>query len=632
MSQPGLLTVTIVYEDKSIKMNPKKNITLKEIKDFAVKEFKLEKNFEKYITFFFEDDDGDMNLIENDKDIKKFKTRYSSDYLIKLKLMLIEKENLTDRENNNKKFDKNLLRESTINNKIINNNSDENSSTSIKEQSLEEKKKQLHSKIKKEKENNKKELEKIKSDYDKKIKSIMHKNEEEIASLKKKLSELKKGNNNMQLQETSSQQDKIDNRITENITGYINEILNNYDMESEIKEIDNIFDNSTVINEMKQKLEKISNDLKNNNQQFVNKINEDHKKYIQDMQNLENNFKNISKNFETEETSFISKKSNNRIQNSEQTFNNDQNNKIRSNIIIKKKSDSNKINSKNSKEIEEEPKDNNKKKENKLPAVNRTKINKKKENKDNNQDSEDNTIDNEEKISNEGNGRNKIKKFMNDKNSLNKNININKENNGVKKQSEELNSSQNDLSPSCILKQKEESEIAKPKIINKQNNNQKKKAKKGYELIKTMFFIDNEFKKIKMNEPYETDYKKLLNEIDDERDNGDTILKTHCLNFIKTNVISSIRKIKDDNLKKKITKRMEYVLRFCCGVNGNIFQDLLENQTKNIKYDRKKSVEAAKKFRAEFNISEEVYSDEALIRRLEENDLDIHKTFQYFYD
>ena len=77
---------------------------------------------------------------------------------------------------------------------------------------------------------------------------------------------------------------------------------------------------------------------------------------------------------------------------------------------------------------------------------------------------------------------------------------------------------------------------------------------------------------------------------------------------------------------------MEHVLRFCCGVNGNIFQDLLENQTKNIKYDRKKSVEAAKKFRAEFNISEEVYSDEALIRRLEENDLDIHKTFQYFYD
>ena len=47
--------------------------------------------------------------------------------------------------------------------------------------------------------------------------------------------------------------------------------------------------------------------------------------------------------------------------------------------------------------------------------------------------------------------------------------------------------------------------------------------------------------------------------------------------------------------------------------------------------DRKKSVEALRKFRKEFNVSEKDYNDEGIIQRLEENNLDIYKTFQKIF-
>lgn len=47
--------------------------------------------------------------------------------------------------------------------------------------------------------------------------------------------------------------------------------------------------------------------------------------------------------------------------------------------------------------------------------------------------------------------------------------------------------------------------------------------------------------------------------------------------------------------------------------------------------DRKKSTEAAKKFRREFNIESEIIKDEELIKKLDKNDNDINKVFQQLY-
>ena len=594
MSKKDSITVTILYNSKYIKINRKTSITLEELKNASIKGFKLEKNLEQYISFFYEDDDGDMNLIENEDDIKKFKKQLSNNnYLLKLKLILIEKEILVDGENDNKKYDIDFLKKSSINNQTINRNSNKNTPV-IKQnknqnQTPEERKKQLLSQLKQEKEKNKRELEKIKNNYSEKLVSIMKQQEEEIKSLKKKLSDLKQGSNKTALfQETNLQQ---------NSTEYINEILNNYDIENEIKEINNIFDDSKLIIKTKQKLGELFENLKGYNKKFIDNINQNHKDIIQNIQNKENYFKNTSKDLETKEASFTSEINNNKK---------NQNNKTGNSRIIKKKSDkSNNISSKCSKEINEEPKDNKRK-------------GKKIYNKDNNQEYEDNTIDTEK-----NNTKDKIKK-------INKRepVNVMGNETELSKDNNEQSGKSNDLSINSPKPIKPENKNKPNNIIKKE---MKKETKKGYELIKKIFFTDNYYKEIKKNEPSEKDYKEIADEIQEERKASDTTLKTFCLDFIKKNVVTFIRNCNDDNLKKKIIERMEHVLEFCCGINKNIFQDAITNKRKVIKYDRNKSAEVVANFRKEFGISEEIFSDEAVTRKLEANNYDIHKAFQDFY-
>ena len=57
----------------------------------------------------------------------------------------------------------------------------------------------------------------------------------------------------------------------------------------------------------------------------------------------------------------------------------------------------------------------------------------------------------------------------------------------------------------------------------------------------------------------------------------------------------------------------------------------LQNNIKLKKINRNQSREAALKFRKEFNICREDITDEALERRLKENNLDINKTFAKIY-
>ena len=76
---------------------------------------------------------------------------------------------------------------------------------------------------------------------------------------------------------------------------------------------------------------------------------------------------------------------------------------------------------------------------------------------------------------------------------------------------------------------------------------------------------------------------------------------------------------------------MEHVLEFCCGVNKNYFQDAIMNKTQIIKFERGKSAEVVRKFREEFCVSKDIYSDIAIEKKLEENNFDIHRTFQDFF-
>ena len=76
---------------------------------------------------------------------------------------------------------------------------------------------------------------------------------------------------------------------------------------------------------------------------------------------------------------------------------------------------------------------------------------------------------------------------------------------------------------------------------------------------------------------------------------------------------------------------MQHVLEFCCGVDKNIFQNKIIYNIQVVKDDRTKSVEGARRFREEFGIGEDIYSDEAITRTLIHNNYDINKVFQDFY-
>ena len=77
------------------------------------------------------------------------------------------------------------------------------------------------------------------------------------------------------------------------------------------------------------------------------------------------------------------------------------------------------------------------------------------------------------------------------------------------------------------------------------------------------------------------------------------------MNFIETNILPLFKK------------------------NKNIIQSKLEI----IKYNtnRRSSVEAVSRFRKEFGIRKEDYTDEAIENRLIENDLDINKAFSKMF-
>ena len=59
--------------------------------------------------------------------------------------------------------------------------------------------------------------------------------------------------------------------------------------------------------------------------------------------------------------------------------------------------------------------------------------------------------------------------------------------------------------------------------------------------------------------------------------------------------------------------------------------DIYQYNIKKYKVDRKKSIDALRKFRKEFGITEKEFSDEGIIQRLNENGLDIYKTFQKMF-
>ena len=101
--------------------------------------------------------------------------------------------------------------------------------------------------------------------------------------------------------------------------------------------------------------------------------------------------------------------------------------------------------------------------------------------------------------------------------------------------------------------------------------------------------------------------------------------------FIKTNLLKLFKK----NIPKgdlEIVKNKISVVLQCIDMNKDYYSAYYYPELKkDKKVNRQSSVEAAIRFRKEFNISEKEINENVLIDTLEENDNDIFQTFQQFY-
>ena len=101
--------------------------------------------------------------------------------------------------------------------------------------------------------------------------------------------------------------------------------------------------------------------------------------------------------------------------------------------------------------------------------------------------------------------------------------------------------------------------------------------------------------------------------------------------MIKVNVFKIFeRKIDDPYTAATVEYNIKAILS-CFNINKNIYEVYFKAGGNTSIRDRKKSTEAALKFRKVFNVGEDVINEEQLLKRLDRNNYDINKVFQQLY-
>ena len=165
------------------------------------------------------------------------------------------------------------------------------------------------------------------------------------------------------------------------------------------------------------------------------------------------------------------------------------------------------------------------------------------------------------------------------------------------------------------------------KYLNMDTKPKGQNTNKIYQSINNIFFEDYQQKCIKEQKINEYQKEELKKEIFNDKINGRNFLKNYYMNYIEENILPLFKK---NNIpsKLKIIKYNISIILECLEMDKNYYINYFNQQEeKQSKFSRHQSREAVIKFRKEFNISEEDFTDEALENKLIENDLDIHKTF-----
>ena len=219
-----------------------------------------------------------------------------------------------------------------------------------------------------------------------------------------------------------------------------------------------------------------------------------------------------------------------------------------------------------------------------------------------------------------------INKFLKKNNNINlAGNNLNNKNKidfGKNKKEEVLNYNYN------YINNKVNDRITKTKISQKTNDIQNQKL---YQSINRIFFIDYQQKNIKKQKINEYKKEELQKEIFNDKISGRNILKNFYMHFIEVNVLPLFKKNYSQSKLEIIQYNISVILE-CLGMDKNYYNNYYyqyEKKKQNI--NRELSEGALLRFRSEFNISKEDYADEAIERRLIENNLDINKTFKKMF-
>ena len=118
-----------------------------------------------------------------------------------------------------------------------------------------------------------------------------------------------------------------------------------------------------------------------------------------------------------------------------------------------------------------------------------------------------------------------------------------------------------------------------------------------------------------------------------KKENNQNMLINYFDNFLKCNVLKIF-----ENEKKYINNEridiIKYNIETICELfelNKNKYKDYYFQNSNRRLIDRKKSGDAARQFRKEFNIDDSIIKEEELLKKLDKNDNDIKKVFQLMY-
>jgi len=172
--------------------------------------------------------------------------------------------------------------------------------------------------------------------------------------------------------------------------------------------------------------------------------------------------------------------------------------------------------------------------------------------------------------------------------------------------------------------------------LNQKNNPEKKptdELTKLFSLFNNIFFTGNEqiiFKDEKINE---NTYKILLKKYNKFKEQGrENDLFDYFDDYLKANNVFRIfqRKIEYPLTAANVEYNIKVILN-CFNIKNSIYNDYFKSGGNTNVRNRKKSTEAAIKFRREFNVGKEIINEEELLKKLDRNNYDINKVFRQMY-